>query len=260
MILLLASQLGWFLYTVVTALIKVASDQSSNFGGNGKIDIVSVRYNVSRYYEEPQPLITLHLNEFAKTSTTGTGNPIVPTFWDGEGMVYLARPQEVRMAQSQPLIEIADYALSVEVHPKGSKITLEHGQGFKVLYGSVTDSKSTRRPLNVDPFPKIAPVTSEDTILHADSEKGAVLLRIVPIGPPGEWRTAHDVPVKTTFNTNMFGVKFPPLHFKKVEDLWWGSKFKGVDFYNLSGFSFRFQDDKTHIAHIQFWTAGTIST
>lgn len=190
----------------------------------------------------------------------GTRDSIVPTVWDDEGLVYLARPDEVHRAQSKPLIEIANYAISVEIHPKGDKITLESGQGIKVLYGSVTDNNTIRKALNVDPFPEIVPVTSEDTVLRADSEHGAIILRMVPIGQPGEWPTAQDVPVKTTLDTNMFGIQFPPLQFKKVDTLWWGSNFKGVDFYNLSGFSFRFQDDKTQIAHMQFWTAGMVPT
>jgi hypothetical protein len=171
-------------------------------------------------------------------------------------MVYLARPCDIRETYSTPLIEIANYAISVEIHPKGSQITLEPGHGIKVLYGSVADTNNIRRPLGVDPFPTVAPVTSEDSILSVDGEDGVILLRIVPNGEPEEWPTAQDVPVKTTFDTSKIGIKFPTLQFKKVEDLWWGSNFKGVDFYNLSGFSFRFQDDKTQIAHIQFWTAG----
>jgi hypothetical protein len=53
-------------------------------------------------------------------------------------------------------------------------------------------------------------------------------------------------------------LEFDPLTFIKVEDLWWGDNdtFRGLDFYNLTGFSFRFED-QTPIAHVQFWTAGT---
>ncbi|RYP70278.1 hypothetical protein DL771_005581 [Monosporascus sp. 5C6A] len=230
---------------------------SKNFGGIGKLDIISVRYNVARYYEEPQPIITLHLNEFAEANANGAREAIVPTLWDSEGLVYLARPSDVRVAQRLPLIEVAHYALSVEIHPKGSKIELEQGEGIKVLYGSVSDGGNIRSAVNADPFPQITPVASNHTMLSTDDESGTILLRIVPIGKADTWRTAQEVPVKTTFDTSRFGINFPELQFKKVEELWWGSGFKGVDFYNLSGFSFRFLDDKTHIAHLQFWAAGT---
>ena len=155
-----------------------------------------------------------------------------------------------------PLIDIANYAISVEIHPKGSTVTLEPGSGVKVLYGSLADSTTIRRPLGAVPFPSISPVTSEGSVLSVDAEEGAILLRLVPIGEQGAWPRAEDVPVKTTFDTGKIGLHFPGLNFKKVEHLWWGSRFKGVDFYNLSGFHFCFQDDKTRIAHMQFWTAG----
>ncbi|RYP67683.1 hypothetical protein DL769_005697 [Monosporascus sp. CRB-8-3] len=241
---------------------KISEDSSAriaigNFGGNGKLDMVSVRYNVARYYEEPQPIITLHLNQFAESSTTDDAAAIVPTFWDNEGLVYLARPTEVRGAQRLPLMEIANFALSVEIHPKGGKVDVEPGHGIKVLYGSVSDGQDVRSALGVAPFPEIVPVTSNNTMLTANEENGAILLRLVPIAETATWKTAQKVPVRTTFDTSNIGVNFPELQFRKVEELWWGAGFKGVDFYNLSGFSFRFQDDKTHIAHIQFWTAGT---
>ncbi|KAH6844715.1 hypothetical protein B0I37DRAFT_446698 [Chaetomium sp. MPI-CAGE-AT-0009] len=241
---------------------RVADESSAriaigNFGGTGKIDLVSIGYNVARYYEEPKPVITLHLNQFANASTAITASPIIPTLWDEEGMVYLARPRSVTTVHSMPLIEIANYAISVEIHPKGSTVTLLPGSGVKVLYGSLADYTTMRRPLGASPFPSISPVTSEDSVLSVDAEKGALLLRLVPTGEQGAWPRAEDVPVKTTFNTSKIGLQFPGLEFNKVEHLWWGSHFKGVDFYNLSGFHFRFQDDKTRIAHMQFWTAGT---
>jgi hypothetical protein len=171
-------------------------------------------------------------------------------------MIYVARPASVRQTQRLPLIEVANFALSVEIHPQGSQVDLEPGHGIKVLYGSVSDGHDFRSALGVEPFPQIVPVTSNSRMFHASEDLGAILLRIDPIGEAGTWASAQDVPVKTTFNTGRHGIRFPDLQFKKVEDLWWGARFKGVEFYNLSGFAFRFEDDKTHIAHIQFWTAG----
>ena len=170
--------------------------------------------------------------------------------------MYLERPASIRYAQKLPLIEVANFALTVEIHPRGSQVDVEPGTGIKVLYGSVSDGDDVRSALGVEPFPQIVPVTSNSTMFTACKDRGAILLRIVPIGEAGTWPTAQDVPVKTTFDTSRHGINFPRLQFKKVEDLWWGARFKGVEFYNLSGFSFRFEDDKTHIAHLQFWTAG----
>ncbi|OHE90300.1 hypothetical protein CORC01_14400 [Colletotrichum orchidophilum] len=119
-----------------------------------------------------------------------------------------------------------------------------------------TDIEGTRTALGLPPFPRIAPISSEDRELSADKETGAIILRIVSVGEPGVWGKAGDVPVKTTFNTRELGLEFPDLKFTKVEDLWWGENFKGVSFTNLSGFHFRFQDDKSQIAHLQRRTAG----
>lgn len=230
----------------------------SNFTGSDKLDLISVEYNVPRYYEEPKPVITLHVNKFAKPKPAVTERHIVPTVWDNEGLVYLARPKEVKSQQSFPLIEVANYAISIEIHPLGAKIPVGKKDGIKVLYGSVADIEGTRTALGLPPFPRIAPISSEDKELSADKEKGAIILRIVSLGEPGVWEKAGDVPVKTTFNTKELGLEFPDLKFTKVEDLWWGDNFKGVDFTNMSGFHFRFQDDKSQIAHLQFWTAGEL--
>lgn len=231
----------------------------SNFGGNGSLDIVSIGYNVARYYEEPNPVVTLHLNRTPKPAAKATRNSIIPSIWDNEGLVYLSLPSETSSASTLPLIEVANYALTVEIHPPGSKIPITADEGIKVLYGSVADINGSRKPLGGAPFPTIASITSDDDSLSADADHGAILLRLTPVEGtegPGEWATAEDVPVKTTFDTGALGFGFEDLRFKKVEDLWWGGGFTGVDFYNMSGFHFRFLHDKSQIAHLQFWTAG----
>ncbi|KAI1774534.1 hypothetical protein F4818DRAFT_418206 [Hypoxylon cercidicola] len=92
---------------------------------------------------------------------------------------------------------------------------------------------------------------------------GAIVLRIKPIAQEGSqmtdpgWKRASEVPVHTTFDLSKSGLTMPPFKFTKVEDLWWGNGFKGIEFYNLSGFHFRFLGSNMHIAHMQFWIAGT---
>ncbi|KAK7413087.1 hypothetical protein QQX98_008035 [Neonectria punicea] len=228
-----------------------------NFGGTDKLDVVSIGYNVKNYYEEPEPLTTLHLNKTAAAAEAATAAAIVPSVWEDEGMVYLANPQDVKKSTRLALIDIANYALSVEVHPPNGKIQLQPGHGIKVLYGTIRDHESVRRPLGGAPFPSVVSVTSSDTTLTADEKKGAIVLRLDPIDEPGEWAKAEDVPVTTRMYTSRVGLQLPPLEYKKVDSLWWGGGFPGVDFYNLTGFHFRFVDDKTEIAHLQFWTAGT---
>lgn len=231
---------------------------SRNFGGNGNLDIVSISYNVARYYEEPNPVVTLHLNKTIKPEAQATASPSVPTVWDGEGLVYLALPKEVSSAHSLPLIEVANYSLTAEIHPPGSMIPIDTGEGVKVLYGSIADINGPRKPLGGKPFLNLASTTSDDSTLSADADNGTILLRLIPVNDtePGEWSATEEVPVRMTFDTSELGFDFEPLAFTKVEDLWWGEPFKGLDFYNMSGFHFRFLHDKTEIAHLQFWTAG----
>lgn len=230
----------------------------SNFGGKGNLDLVSIGYSVKRYYEEPNPVVTLHLNTSTKPAPKATEKAIVPTVWDNEGLVYLALPKDISGVQSLPLIEVANHALTVEIHPPGSNIPIEAGEGVKVLYGSAADINGPRKPLGGPAFPTLASTTSDDSTLSADAEHGAILLRMTPVDntEPGEWASADDVPVRTTFDTSDLAIELKPLVFKKVEDLWWGEPFKGLDFYNLTGFHFRFLHDKSQIAHLQFWTAG----
>lgn len=233
---------------------------TSNFGGNNSLDLISISYNVARYYEEPNPVVTLHLNRTPIPAPKITSNPIIPTVWDNEGLVYLALPKETTSPSTLSLIEVANYSLTVEIHPPGSKIPINTGEGVKVLYGSVADINGPRKPLGGPAFPTLASTTSEDGSLSADADHGVILLRLTPIEgtEPGEWASAEDVPVKTTFDASALGVEFELLALKRVEDLWWGGGFKGVDFYNMSGFHFRFLHDKSQIAHLQFWTAGTL--
>lgn len=215
--------------------------------------------------------MTLHLNDFATPRKEITKRAIVPSVWDGEGMVYFADPATINEASSAPLIEVANYAISVELWPPRSRVPVHDDEGVKVLYGSLTDSHGTRRPLGGAPFPSVAPLKSVDSCLAADAAKGAVVLRFKPVAQasePGwedlrfgrtEWSSAAEVPVRTTFDASSAGLEMPSKRFVKVEDTWWGGGFKGVEFYNLTGFHFRFLESKENLAHMQFWVAGEFS-
>ncbi|KAH8648036.1 hypothetical protein BGZ60DRAFT_391028 [Tricladium varicosporioides] len=240
---------------------KVADESSAriaigNFAGTGKIDFVSMSYNVKLYYEEPKPMVTIHTNDFAPVNSVEIQSLITPTVWADEGMVYLPRPKKDQACSIFPLIEVANYSIAVEVHAPNQTITVEEGQGFKPLFGSLHDKSGIRTALGTSPFPTTVAIWSDDLTMST-GEQGAIFLRLTPLPGPKTWSKSEDVPVKTTFSTGSYGLNLPSLKFKKVEELWWGQDFKGKDFYNLSGFHFRFLDDKTPIAHMQFWTAGT---
>ncbi|RPA77143.1 hypothetical protein BJ508DRAFT_213096 [Ascobolus immersus RN42] len=174
-------------------------------------------------------------------------------------MIYLADPADVKVHSAFPLIEVANYAISVEVYPPKSEIPLGTNEGIKVLYGVLHDANKIRQPLGTKPYPYSATILAEDSSTFvAGDTKGAIILRFKPTGGKDTtWPTAAEVPVKSLFSTGKTGLSLDPaLKFTKVEELWWGSGFKDVDFFNMSGFHFRFLKDKTPIAHMQFWTAG----
>lgn len=243
-----------------------------DFNGNQVLDVASVSYNVIDYYEEPEPKVTMHINHMALPTTASVEDSIRATIWDGEGMVYLAQPAEIKAPASKSLIHVANYAISVEVHPARSKVPINKGEGLKVLYGSLSeasDGSTTRKPLGGDPFPALASTTSKEETLDADAVLGAVVLRLTPttgaelewedVEPHSQWGKASDVPVHVTLDLQESGLTMPEYKFTKVDQLWWGKddkRFKGQEFYNMPGFHFSFLDSKVHIAHIQFWTAG----
>jgi len=241
------------------AKYRIADESSArialgDFNGKGNIDFASMSYNVARYYEEPEPRVTIHFNENMPVKKPVAESPITPTVWADEGLVYLPRPSQITSKASQSLLEVADYSISVEVYPPSTSIQLSKEEGIKVLYGSVKDGKNTRTPLGVKPFTTSSTQSSFGTV--KSTEEGSVILRFVPIRTPKTYTTAGEVPVKSNFDVSQFKLKSPDFTFKKVEDLWWGEQFKNVEFYNLSGFSFRF-GDQTPIVHMQFWTAGS---
>lgn len=241
------------------------------------MDVASISYNVKDYYTEPEPRVTMHANHTAFPRIESLGNPIRATVWDGEGMVYLAQPAKITTPASKPLIQVANYAISVEIYPPKGKIPINKGEGLKVIYGSLgetSDGKSTtRKPLGGDPFPAMVSTTSKAEALEADAHLGAAVLRMTPtlgaelewedVEPESQWGKASDVPIHVTLDLKETGLEMPEYKFTRVDQLWWGKddeRFKDQEFYNMPGFHFRFLESKVNIAHIQFWTAGVWKT
>lgn len=250
-------------------LTKVHRD----FNGNKTLDVASISYNVIDYYEEPEPKVTMHTNKIVLPPTASLEESIRATLWDGEGLVYLAQPAEIKAHASKPIIQVANYAIGVEIYPPKSKIPINQGEGVKVIYGSLSEISdeeiTTRRPLGGHPFPVLASTTSEVEALDADSVLGAIILRMTPtsgaelgwedVEPESRWVRASDVPIHVTLDLEESGLEMPEYKFTRVDQLWWGKddkRFKDQEFYNMPGFHFRFLDSKIDIAHIQFWTAG----
>lgn len=247
-----------------------------DFSGRGLTDLVSIKYNVTRYYEEPNPVVRLYKNAFSKGKSLKTEPAIITTVWDEEGMVYLRDPANdvsLTIPASTTLLEIGNYSISSEIYPKGHRISFPAGHGVKVLYGAIEfycqeaageaqpseASVETWSPFSVAPFTASSTIPSHKSAF-ASKVTGAIILRLVPISTPSTFPTADEVPVKTELDTASLGVHLDPLEFKQVDKLWWGNGnpfFKNVDFHNLTGIHFRFLRSKKPIAHMQFWTPGT---
>ncbi|KAI0152757.1 hypothetical protein GGR57DRAFT_513367 [Xylariaceae sp. FL1272] len=254
---------------------KIAEESSGrvaigNFNAKNKLDVASIKYHVQQYYEEPNPTVNLYVNQTQIPESTFRKKLIVPSLWNGEAMIYVSKPSDIAEAASLPLIEIANYAISVAVFPQKSKVSVKPGEGIKVLYGTLQDSNgATRRPLGGAPFPCSASTLCQEGSLTT-GDVGAIVLLLTPVSAEAdwedlelnlddsrqEWSNAADIPVHTTLDLSDVGLKMPALNFRKVEDLWWGEKFKDVEFYNLTGFHFAFLESKVKIAHMQFWIAG----
>jgi hypothetical protein len=235
-----------------------------DFSGTGRLDLVSMGYNVKLYYEEPAPVVTLHLNDTIAPRSSEPEVTIVSTLWENEGMIYLPLPtsdasdprrvKKFRHAEKLDLIEVAGYRISVEVLPFDSSLPVPEGQGIKVLFGSVDAGNQHRAPFSVAPFTTSPTAVASGSIQTGHT--GAIILRFAPIDSEGvtDFTSSSSVPVKSLIQS--LKTSLSSMQFVKVEDLPWGAKFKGADFYNLSGFSFSFLETKELIAHLQFWTAG----
>lgn len=208
-------------------------------------------------------MVTLHHNLHVPPKSE---LKIIGTLWGGEGMVYLPRPEELGTSSNhltKDLVDVANYSISVEVHAPKKELILAKNDGLKVLYGGVKEqpsgreTKEVRRPLGGAPFPAKETLKSHGSgKFHTHPRLGAIVLRLQQQKKPEQWKHTSDVPVETTFDLTEQGIDFPQLKFIKVEDLWWGGEFKGYDFYNMTGFHFRLQDNKQNLCHMQFWTAG----
>ncbi|KAE8146286.1 hypothetical protein BDV25DRAFT_133057 [Aspergillus avenaceus] len=230
-----------------------------NFCGNGRTDLVSISYNVKDYYREANPQVALYKNKAHQPPPPRAR--IVGTLWGNEGMVYLPDPKKMKKSDNpavRDLIMVANYKIRVEVHPPGSQFRPDdEKEGIKVLYGRVTDIDGELKPLGNDPFPEKESLTTSGKYLSVSKTTGAVILRLRHNGEAnGPWDTKEKVPVENLFNMNDVGLGTLNLEFIKVKDTWWGGDFQKEYFFNMTGFHFRFLENKQNIAHMQFWIAG----
>lgn len=229
-------------------------DENSDFSGQGKLDFATIVYSVPHYHEEPNPKIHLYTHDFI-SEAINSDPQVVSTVWGGEPLCYVPKPTELKDSQATQLFEISGYRMDLEIIPPNSTVSVGDRAAVKVLFGELQDGDHIRRALNVPGFEKASSRLVSGIV--TTKEEGVIFLSFTPIlSGPLLWKTAQDVPVRNIFKSTYAQLQLPKdLKFTKVEDLPWGEPFKGLDFWNMTGFDFRFSD-KTPLCHVQFWAAG----
>ena len=229
---------------------------SSDFTGNGTLDFAAISYNVPNYYEDSNPSVRVYYNKFAPPPVTDP--QVISTIWADEPLLYFPNPTSIKKAQTIPLMEIGGYKVTFEIHPPNAlpQGAADAQQAIRVLWGQISDSdgKNIRRADYVKPREKASAVVKAK-VLKTGAE-GVVLIRFESLTTEEEratWKENSKVPVKTLFEPSYSCLSLPDgsLKFKQYD-----TKDPKRDFWNLTGFHFRFADTKVNLAHMQFWTAG----
>ena len=230
--------------------------ENSDFTGNGTLDFAVISYNVPHYYEDDNPSIRVYYNHFAPPPVTDP--QVMSTIWAGEPLLYFPDPTSVKKPQIIPLMEIAGYKVTFEIHPPNSTPAGAGNapQAIRVLWGQVSDSngKNIRHVNYVKPRTKVSAVV-KGKVLKAGAE-GVIFVRFESLTTEdvrATWTQNAKVPVKILFKPTYSSLTLPDgsLTFKQYD-----TEDPKRDFWNLTGFHFRFADTKVNLAHMQFWTAG----
>lgn len=121
------------------------------------------------------------------------------------------------------------------------ELRITPGDYVKVIHGMLIDPLRLSMP---GPFEKSTTVMNEDIIKSANES----ILMIV----------SNKYSVNDITSPSQLVVQGPYcelLTWKQVSDLPWGSKFEGVEFYNIRGWDVRGPSGK-HVAYVQGWLAG----
>lgn len=238
---------------------KVANESAAriavgDFTGDGRLDFATIVYNVPGYYEGSDPAIHLYCNQFARLPPTDP--QVISTLWENEPLIYFPKPETIKKTQEIPLLEIGGYRVHLVIMPPNNALPVLETQGIKVLWGQLSDCGVASRALSVPPF-EAESARVESSLLNTNAE-GCVFIRFVSITNDIErrkWKTNADVPVETLWKPSYEQLQVPTKNFLKFKQYDTDDTRPKRDFYNLTGFNFRFLEDKVNLCHMQFWTA-----
>ncbi|RDX48488.1 hypothetical protein OH76DRAFT_1483853 [Lentinus brumalis] len=221
--------------------------------GGKKLDFATISYSVPGYFESPNPAVNAYI------SLSITAQKL-----DAEVVFKVPRPTSTHIAGEVSFLDVAGRRMSLAVVPPNVKYAIEAGAGVKVIAGRLiwTDNhgKQQERTVAADPFSQVSTIVhSKDGHIRTRAEGAlfVILRKSDTSGKPPysdmKQLVAHNI-FPNYFSEDVRQLDFP---WVKVEDRPWANgRFKDLEFYNLTGFHVRYNDDSDeHVCHIQGWTA-----
>ncbi|CAF3709720.1 unnamed protein product [Rotaria socialis] len=253
---------------------KVSSDSAAriavaDFDNDGLLDFATISYYVPGYYEAENPSINIYYNRFANKRVQGQ-KEIQVTKQSNKLLFKVPRPNKALKYETLPFTAVGGIALSLEVIPPCSSRQVSKNTYIKVLSGVIkwtsSATKSSEEVHHSRMFlcaPKSVAsleIQSNENRLSTGKE-GAILLVLkmdesmkdVPqFDSIGKVTIENTLPEYCSDETRKLG-----FQFVKCDKYEWGKdKFKGLEFYNLTGFIIDFADNDEHLCHMQMWAAG----
>ncbi|KAK8066201.1 hypothetical protein PG997_012948 [Apiospora hydei] len=226
-------------------------------------------YNVARYYEEPDPRGYAPPQQLCRAATSRQASHH-PHYVGERGLGLPPRPSATKNRIAVPsiaqLIEIADYAISIEVSPAGdapcpsarataSRCSSDRCCSLKAHGGDGTTRQPFRSP-GSPPRPRRRPRTPS-----APSRTRSWAPCCCASGPSRRPGRPSSRPPACAASLGRQGPRAhdadpaasapgpaPGPRVQQGRHPWWGAPFQGLDFYNLSGFHFRFLPTTTAAA------------
>jgi hypothetical protein len=140
-----------------------------------------------------------------------------------------------------PIWEFGGFKVSFAQIQAQDEFRIHRGDYVKVIEGMLSDP--LRLPM-VGPFEKCSTVIQEDLI---KAGKTSIVMIVSHREAPSQVNTPDQLQVR--------GPHSEELQWIQVQNLHWGGKFMGVEFFNLRGWDLR--SSNKHLAYIQAWLAGS---
>ena len=207
------------------------------------------------FFEGINPAVHIYYNNFAQIPPSDP--QAISTIWDNEPLIYFPNPINIKKRQNVPLIEVGGYQIELVILPPNTKHVSVAGRGIKVLWGQVSDGDIVLRAVSAPPPAFQATTAKVQSKALVTKSEGAVFISFTSLTDDGtrqSWKTNEQVPVKTLWKPTYSQIPVPDGDFLKFKQ--YDKADPKRDLYNLTGFTFRFLENKESLCHMQFWTGG----